>query len=226
MLVHDQKGEKRPLKICVTSDTHTFHRSHPIPDGDIFIHAGDITGNGEMSTMIDFAAWLGKLPQRHKLVVAGNHDRCLDISQSRYNPLARQLIEAAGAHYLLDSSVTIDGKKFYGSPWVPNLDTWAFWDRNRDRFVDAPRDIDVLVTHGPPLGVRDGASRGEGSHAHVGSADLTRYINWCWQLRAHIFGHVHEGYGRSPDSDPVIFANASMCNAKYEPVNAPLVIEI
>ena len=210
------------MRIVAISDTHTHHRKLVIPDGDVLVHAGDVTSDGEIETIVDFADWFRALPHKHKLIVPGNHDFCFDISHARYNSFAERLIDATGAHYLIDASRTIGGKKFYGAPWVPYLELWAFWDRNRDRFESAPRDIDVLVTHGPPRGIRDSNVM----NTHFGSTHLVRYINHCWNLRLHVFGHVHDGYGRSPDSDPIIFANASSCNREYEPVNAPLVIDI
>ena len=55
-------------------------------------------------------------------------------------------------HYLLDDVVEIDGKKFYGSPWCPNLSNWAFYKSSNElieRFSKIP-DCDVLLTHCPP----------------------------------------------------------------------------
>jgi 3',5'-cyclic AMP phosphodiesterase CpdA len=63
------------IKVVCTSDTHNAQPR--LPDGDIFIHAGDLTINGtlpELQTQLD---WLHSLPHRHKIVVAGNHDVCL-----------------------------------------------------------------------------------------------------------------------------------------------------
>lgn len=60
------------------SDTHGFHRDVVIPDGDVLVHAGDITMNGEVETILDFVRWLVELPHAHKVIVPGNHDRCLD----------------------------------------------------------------------------------------------------------------------------------------------------
>ena len=62
---------------------------------------------------------------------------------------------------------------------------------------------------------------------HVGSIHLTRYLNHCPRLKLHVFGHVHEGYGRSGDDkgDGIVFMNAAMCNREYQPENAPIVID-
>ncbi len=230
------------MKIVAISDTHSLHREIDVPDGDILVHAGDITRAGEMDTIRDFAEWMASLPHAHKIVIGGNHDFALDISSTKFDPAARRALEDRGIHYLQDDAHTIKlpwslPLKIYGAPWVPNLATWAFYDRNRDRFVDAPTNIDVLVTHGPPMGIRDGTTvprmyRGHVvgmDDAHVGSRALLRYVERCPRLKLHIFGHVHEGYGRS-DLGAVTFVNASSLSRVRadETVSAhmPIVIEM
>lgn len=178
-----------------------------------------------METIYDFAKWIADLPHKHKIFVPGNHDFCFDITHNKFNQTARLVLEERGMHFLLDTRCEIEGLVWYGSPWVPNLKGWAFYDRGRDYFVNAPRDIEVLVTHDPPEGVRDGAltqnlsvemlhlvlqrhARAEWTadqtikliraglkEEHVGSSALARYVKRCPRLELHIFGHVHEGYG-------------------------------
>jgi predicted phosphohydrolase len=55
-----------------------MHRMVEVPDGDVFIHAGDITMAGEESIIKDFDDWLGTLPHKHKIVICGNHDLCFE----------------------------------------------------------------------------------------------------------------------------------------------------
>ena len=45
------------------SDTHslTSHINTPIPDGDVFVHAGDFTRAGQPSEVREFNNWLGKV---------------------------------------------------------------------------------------------------------------------------------------------------------------------
>jgi Icc-related predicted phosphoesterase len=214
------------MRIIAISDTHGFHRDVKIPDGDVLVHAGDITMNGETDVIVDFVRWIAKLPHRHKIVVPGNHDRSLDISQTKYDGGAVRMFELMrDVHYLVDESRTLEVGtekiKVYGAPWVPNLKGWAFWDRNADKFDGAPRDIDVLVTHGPPLGIRDD----DISDTHFGSRHIARFLNRCPLLRAHIFGHVHEQYGQGKIGE-ILFANASTCDRGYDPVNPALVLDI
>ncbi|CAF2798024.1 unnamed protein product [Rotaria sp. Silwood2] len=48
-------------------------------NGDILIHAGDITNYGRGSKPFDdFAQWLSELSFKHKLIIAGNHDSILN----------------------------------------------------------------------------------------------------------------------------------------------------
>jgi calcineurin-like phosphoesterase family protein len=213
------------IRIIAISDTHGFHRFVDIPEGDVFVHAGDITMDGEIETIADFVDWLAWLPHKYKIVVPGNHDRCFDISQTKYDGSASARFDRPRVHLLVDRTLTLEvgteKLKVYGAPWVPNLSSWAFWDRNYDKFEYAPRDIELLVTHGPPFGIRDD----DAMDTHFGSPHIVRYLNRCPMLKAHIFGHVHQGYGMGKRGE-ILFANAATCDRNYDPVNAPLVIDV
>jgi predicted phosphohydrolase len=72
------------LRLVLISDTHELHREVDVPDGDIFIHAGDFTMFSEsMETVVDFNDWLGELPHPYKIVVPGNHEFFLEADPSR-----------------------------------------------------------------------------------------------------------------------------------------------
>jgi predicted phosphodiesterase len=209
------------VKIVAISDTHGLHRKLVLPPGDVLVHAGDITPKGETHIVLDFAEWLAAQPFRHKIVIAGNHDYCLDISRPSYDGLAVRVFEERGIHYLFDSSRVLDGVKFYGAPWCPRLSGWAFFDREQDQFEHAPRDIDVLVTHAPPHGIRDDAS----DESHFGSRHIVRYINRCARLKLHIFGHVHAGYGESTVGSVKFVNAASLADRVDNTLNAPMTID-
>jgi hypothetical protein len=58
------------LKIICLSDTHELHRDVDVPDGDLLIHAGDITFfSRRPSVLTDFNDWLGELPHLYKVVI-------------------------------------------------------------------------------------------------------------------------------------------------------------
>lgn len=52
-----------PRIVCI-SDTHGLHEALTVPDGDVFIHAGDMTLGGREQEVAAFAAWLAALPTR------------------------------------------------------------------------------------------------------------------------------------------------------------------
>ena len=78
--VHDgsvPKTSNHVRFVCI-SDTHGKHRKINLPEGDVLLHAGDITNVGEPHQLEDFAEWLSKLHYTQKVVIAGNHDLTID----------------------------------------------------------------------------------------------------------------------------------------------------
>jgi hypothetical protein len=77
-----------------------------------------------------FVEWLKKQPHKHKIVIAGNHDRMLDTHffADRMDGVdvvgAKRLLSSA-CTYLEDDSVEIAGYTFYGSPWTPAALGWS-----------------------------------------------------------------------------------------------------
>ena len=137
------------VRIVCISDTHTLHRQVTVPDGDVLIHAGDICNHGTRGEVKQFVSWLGELPHRHKIFIAGNHDWPFD----KHGRHAHHWIKHGT--YLQDTAIMIEGLKFYGSPWQPEFCNWAFNlpRGKRLEFVwsSIPDDTDVLITHTPPL---------------------------------------------------------------------------
>jgi len=208
------------MKIVTISDTHAMERSLVVPEGDVLIHAGDFSGRGSLSDLEDFLEWYNDLPHKHKILIAGNHDWCFaDVRREEAIAMTSQVCT-----YLEDSSVTIDGVKFYGSPWQPEFYDWAFQlPRGPDLaeiWAKIETDTDVLITHGPPHKILDFCPGG-----HVGDEDLLAAVLKLPQLKYHIFGHIHEGYGIEKFLD-VTYINASNCTGKYVPSNQPIVFDI
>jgi Icc-related predicted phosphoesterase len=202
------------ISIVAMSDTHGFHESINIPAGDILVYAGDLTHRGEIMEVKRFNHFLGTLPHPVKIIIAGNHDFCFE-SDSKAS--AAQLTNGI---YLQDTAVTIEGIRFYGSPWQPWFYDWAFnlqrGPEIREKWDLIPEDTDVLVTHGPPFSHGDRTARGE----HVGCQDLLEAIERI-KPKVHIFGHIHEGYGLTRNEN-TLFINASICDEAYQPRNAPI----
>jgi Icc-related predicted phosphoesterase len=208
------------IRIVCISDTHGQHAKLSVPDGDILIHAGDFAAFGDTPIeIIDFNQWLGTLPHRHKVVIAGNHDWMFE----RHSGAARELL--TNAIYLENSGTELAGLKFWGSPVQPEFNNWAFnvargaAIRRYWKMIQAS--TDVLVTHGPPYGVLDTAHP---TTDHLGCEELAEVVQ---QIRPslHVFGHIHGGQGQQ-NSDGTLYVNASVVNEAYQLVYAPQVVEI
>lgn len=198
--------------VCI-SDTHGKHRRIPhMPAGDVLLHAGDITNVGQLEQLKDFDEWLKELPYKKKVVIAGNHDVTMDkahysqqVNQQRWHgsrpegPYDIEECRAALKHciYLEDSSVEVEGYTIYGSPWQPEFFDWGFnLERGsacRKVWSKIPKEgVDILMTHGPPLGFGDACKAGN----RVGCVDLLHAIRSLAKPPSyHVFGHIHEAFG-------------------------------
>ena len=224
--------------VCI-ADTHLQHEFE-LPDGDILVHAGDLTFEGNVPEVAAAAAWLGKLVPRYKriVVIAGNHDWLFQ----RDPATARLLLEEKRITYLHDQAVELDGLKFWGAPWCPEFMGWAFNLRRGEELARVwshiPDDTQVLVTHGPPLGWLDDVRRHEQDNygeygvenspvttEHVGCADLRARVEALKHLRLHVFGHIHRP-GLEYDRTGRRFCNASVVNHNYEYRYPPQVIDL
>ena len=211
---------RRPVRVVAVADTHTFQAElGRIPDGDVFVHAGDLLRRGTLDELDGVAPWIRALPHRHKIIVAGNHDWC--FARERAAACARL---GAGVHYLEDAAVTIDGVTFYGSPWQPEYMDWAY---NLPRgaplaakWAQIPTGVDVLVTHGPPAGVGDGTALGEYLEGRQGCDDLVTAVARVKPL-LHMFGHIHHDGGIWA-RDGTTFANVTT----WECSRMPTVVDV
>lgn len=178
------------MRIVALADTHLYHDDlGRLPDGDVLVHAGDMLRFGTLDELESFVEWFLDQPQRTKIVVAGNHDRCFETDRSR----AETMLGSA-VHYLQDRGLELSGLKWWGSPWQPAYRDWAFnlprGEPLRRRWAQVPHDVDVLVTHAAPEGTGDRSPMRD----RLGCADLRERVE---QLRPllHVFGHIHEDGG-------------------------------
>jgi Icc-related predicted phosphoesterase len=211
------------MRVVCLSDTHSRHDQLHVPPGDVLVHAGDSTMNGGIPEIAAFNYWLGTLPHPHKIVIAGNHDWLFELMPA----LAESLI--TNAVYLRDSAVTIEGVRFYGSPWQPRFMNWAFnlsrGSEIKRKWDLIPEETDVLITHGPPHGILDSVPHHlTGIAEHLGCEELFSALKRITP-RLHIFGHIHESHGVT-EEPRITFVNASICDPDYRPVNAPIVLEL
>ena len=204
-----------PITVVCISDTHGTQPA--VPDGDILLHAGDLTNFGTFAELQAQLTWLNTLPHTHIVVIAGNHDLLLDPAFLARHP--ERIIEEEGAAradldwgritYLHNAGATLrfpnssssggddgpdekaGGRKLtvWGAPLTPEFGVWAFQSPPaRDAWTDAlPAGVDVLLTHGPPLAHLDLDGQGDGR--------LLRELALA-RPRLVVCGHVHRGRGR------------------------------
>ena len=191
------------MKIICISDTHNQHENLSVPNGDMLIHAGDITSTGERQDLVKFNDWLGRLPHKYKIVIAGNHD----FYAENHPEETRQIL--SNAIYLNDSGVLIEGLNIWGSPISPTFHHWAFMKNRgediRKHWEMIPENTDILITHCPPFGILDQTDSGK----NEGCEDLLAFIETKTKPRLHVFGHIHEAYGQIQIAD-IQYVNASV----------------
>lgn len=177
------------MRIVAVADTHLYHRELRVPDGDVFVHAGDLCRSGHARELAIALDWIAELPHRRKIVVAGNHDWAFVRDRS----VALRLI-APRIDYLEDEGIDIGGVSFWGSPWQPEFCDWAFnlprGPALAEKWARIPDALDVLVTHGPPHGIGDSVTTAR----REGCADLLVRVRKV-KPRLHLFGHIHEDGG-------------------------------
>ncbi|MDB5716157.1 MAG: metallophosphoesterase [Sphingomonadales bacterium] len=199
-----------------------MHEKVNLPDGDVLVHAGDISGRGEYQHYRHLSLYMMRAARargfKHIIVVPGNHDITFETEEEN----ARDCFDDS-IHVLINQEVVLEGVKFYGSPMTPRFFDWAFnvdrdkihtyWDR-------IPNDTDVLITHGPPFNIRDRNS----DNFACGCKALGKRVAEV-SPKVHIFGHIHEGYG-TQIVGPTTFVNASSCTGHYRPTNKAIVVDI
>jgi Calcineurin-like phosphoesterase len=185
--------------VCI-SDTHNATPS--VPNGDVLIHAGDLTQHGTFAELQAQLDWLQSLPHAHKIVVAGNHDVLLDEAFAEKFPHRAVGTDGKtnsdldwGDIIYLENSLTLPthgGRelKVFGSPQTPELGVWAFqYPAIRDVWTDRiPEETEVVVVHGPPVLHGDVDKKGDGY--------LLRELRRV-KPRLVVCGHVHDGHGES-----------------------------
>ena len=174
-----------PISIVCISDTHNSKPS--VPDGDVLVHAGDLTQTGTFEELEETLEWLRLLPHAHKIVIAGNHDFVLQSKD-------KDRLTWGDIIYLQDKDTKIDFQNgrsinFYGNPWTRKHGNWAFqYQPHEDTWTNySPQEVDVFVTHMPPK-----------YHLDLDGYGENLLLNELWRIRPrlHVFGHIHGGYGQ------------------------------
>ncbi|KAK6496959.1 hypothetical protein TWF481_001939 [Arthrobotrys musiformis] len=208
------------IKVVCVSDTHNDDFSSKIPDGDIFIHAGDMTDFGTLEELQKAYNWIASLPHKTKIVVAGNHDFGLDSNHPNFLPETVALFTSdaakeAGINYIdrsvqsftnYTSSSSNDSElRVYGNPCQPEFigKPYAFIyrpypsDTSTKAWETAPTKEDaahIWVMHSPPLNRLDSINQKYKYLGLTGCAVQANKIAAAKPLLC-VFGHYHFSRG-------------------------------
>ena len=207
------------MKLCIFSDPHGRHEllDDKLPDADVAICCGDITGRGLEAEARAFMEWYaGQWHIGTKIFIPGNHDFCFENGPIEDIP--------SELTCLINEPAVINGLHILAMSYVPIFRGWAFEvseDVIKSFLSEITIPIDILVTHTPPYSILDFAQY---KAEHTGSKALFDHVVDN-PPKVHCFGHIHEGYGQTNNGN-TIFVNASVLNASYYVTNKPVVIDI
>lgn len=217
------------MLICHFSDWHGHWKK--LPKADLYICTGDMYKDyletsgavnirethykqSKENQKINGRKLLGD-PEAAVVVLRGNHD---------FLPLANffggDVHEINGPEDSFEFwGVKIGGMRginYICGEWSDELRE----EESRDLALKLPLDLDILVTHAPPHGIRDKYLEHQFGRmprtVHLGMQGLTNYLQrrsytdkTTKKLRLHCFGHIHGEFGYERGGDNTLFSNAA-----------------
>eukprot|EP00759_Apiculatamorpha_spiralis_P058693 PhF_6_TR9260/c0_g1_i2/m.14691 len=223
--------------VCI-SDTHNEHEKMKLPAGHVLVHTGDVltesgiryvernktTGvferfrNREGVALFEkFAAWFGKQPFAHKVLIGGNHDWVMWALGSQR---VKDVLDAAAqpprsVAYLDHEHATVGKLKVFGSPY-------GHWGSHNDAFMykevlDLSKVEDgthIVLTHMPPLLPRDDGRIREDANV----ADTLHRVKALLSVSGHCHW-AHGAYFTRAGGVPCVVA--STCDSKWRAYKDP-----
>lgn len=222
------------MRLVVTSDTHVkVDVKKMIPDGDVFLHVGDLMTSGYPNDFATQLEWLAEVPHKTKIFVPGNHDFHLMV----YPGPALQDLRRVGVTVLglpgntdFETMTLPNRMKILGLPYVEKLPRWAFSLENPDysrqmyNTLNRNRNVDIIASHSPPCGILDTTNDGK----HRGVREYMTYIEDTWRQSPPKYwfsGHIHEAYGEF-DNNSTKFYNVAMSDRIGNHANPAVVLDI
>lgn len=245
------------MRCCFLSD---IHGHLPVIDQEVDVVgiAGDIVPLQIQRDTIKsivwfvgtFIPWAKELPCEKVILVGGNHDfffqKIIDSRFQSHGVFTSEEIESLSAQYvddilclpekivyLQDSSYSFKGKTFYGTPWIPVLNNWAFYKTHNElesAFNKIPNKVDVLISHSPGVQNDFGTSLGLPLKPNYGCLELDEAVRKR-NIGLWVAGHIHSGNHNVTEitnekGKTTKIANVSIKDEAYQPAYSPLYIEI
>ena len=235
--VFDEPTVSTDRYVCI-SDTHGQHADITLPPGDILIHAGDATRSGSYDECILFLEWLTRQRHfQHIILVPGNHDIHMQeaIDHLHIPPMKLCYLPCGKCPHTGVVGIALTQRIGHADGWAYGVSNDLEFQDQIETLLSDDSDVDILVTHAPPIGIGDMNRHG----VSCGSRPIRQLLQRCTP-RVHIFGHIHEGHGiycgrhmiqpSDHESSPIRLStwciNASICDRLLHPVNLPIIIDI
>lgn len=200
-----------------------------------------------------FNTWCNNLKCKKVFFIAGNHDFVFqdlyekfmepykkynkdnDLEVKKYITYAfttyveNTLNLYPKINFLHDTEGEYKDFTFYGTPHIPVLKNWAFYqtsDKLKEKFSKIPARVDVLLTHSPGKFVNDtGVSLQLSNRPEYGCAELTEAVQ-NKDITLWLCGHVHSGNHKVEDYNGIKVSNVSILDENYKIAYEPLEISI
>lgn len=224
------RGKKPGVtRIIAVSDTHARHDGlGPIPEGDIFLHTGDILmtsslrsrGHG-IKVLESFNDWMDSIPCDHRVAIAGNHDLVIaDLGRERTAGIL------SNCTYLENSHVTADGLTIWGTPLSRGkshnnaFQCQSFRYETERALAAFHKPIDLILSHGPCLELHDSFA------AHSDDLTLHNHTRGKHYKSIHFWGHCHAAHGVHMNKDGIFSVCSSIMDENYDLSNPPIIIDV
>lgn len=207
------------MKITFISDSHQKHEELDLEPTDILVHCGDYSNKGAAIELHYFIDWFADQDAKYKIFISGNHDFYAEKNWAKTKDIA----DRKDIIYLENEGVTIDNINFWGMPYSPQFNNWAFMptDVIRQQAIDAiPLNTNVLITHSPAYGYLDAICpilKKFEKQKHVGCPLLAELIESkkLKDLVVMASGHIHESRGTGSEEAHALI-NAAVLDGNYQ----------
>lgn len=225
------------MKVAAISDLHGhLPIMFSMPEAEVLCICGDLCPtnidrdyNGSLAWFLrKFVPWVEQLPYEKVFLTFGNHDffaETLFLNQDTWTlqkprRIKEKLFLPEKLTLLMDTECDWKGKKFYGTPWCPNLYNWAFYANHEtlvEKFSRIPENLDVLMSHCAPRFADYGTSHySKGRVEEFGCVELQDAIEKK-KPKLAIFGHIHSGNHVPSVHNGTMYCNVSVLDEDYKP---------
>ena len=200
------------MKYLHFTDTHQNHQNIKLPKEkvDIVFHTGDFNDVNldwkydekrqielNYQQTLNFLDWFANINAEIKILIAGNHE-LIPLEFLKEETKKRNIIFLHNETFIFEKEGEL--YKIFGHGGYMNIGMGNYGYYLDDTpWNNIPDDVNILLTHTPCENIGD-------SKMFHGCPELKERIRKLYNLRLHLFGHIHEGAGVFKHND-ITFIN-------------------